>query len=68
MEAIEARGGKPSDAPPTQESHYLVNGVFASRGWANTNYGRKIERAIMLRDTGSGLSIISEEHWKRFVV
>ncbi len=67
MEAIEARGGKPSDTSPTHESHYLVIGVFASRDWATTNYGRKIERAVDLRDSGSGIAIISEEHWKRFV-
>ena len=67
-EAIEARGGTPSDTAPSRESHYLVIGVFASRDWANTNYGRKIERAVELRDSRSGIAIISEEHWKRFVV
>ena len=68
MEAIEARGGTPSDSAPTRESNYLVIGVFASRDWANTNYGRKIERAVELRDSRSGIAIISEEHWNRFVV
>lgn len=68
MEAIEVRGGIPSDTPPTHKSHYLIIGVFASRDWANTNYGRKIEQAVKLRDSGSGLAIISEEHWKRFVI
>jgi hypothetical protein len=68
MEAIEARGGTPSDSAPTRGSHYLVIGVFASRDWANTNHGRKIERAVELRDSHSGIAIISEEHWKRFVV
>lgn len=68
MEAIESRGGKPSDTPPTRESHYLIIGIFASRDWANTNYGRKIERAVELRESGSGIAIVSEEHWKKFVV
>jgi hypothetical protein len=67
MEAIEAKGGTPSDAAPSRDSHYLVIGIFASRDWYNTNYGRKIERAVELRDSGSGIAIISEEHWKRFV-
>jgi hypothetical protein len=67
MEAIEARGGTPSDSTPTHESHYLVIGIFASRDWANTNYGRKIERAVELRESHSGIAIISEDHWKRFV-
>jgi len=67
MEAVEARGGIPSDSAPTRESSYLVIGIFASRDWAMTNYGRKIERAVELRDSGSGIAIISEEHWKRFL-
>jgi len=68
MEAIETRGGIPSDTAPTNASQYLVIGVFASRDWANTNYGRKIERAVELRESHSGIAIISEEHWKKFVV
>lgn len=67
MEAIAARGGSPSDTAPTRESHYLVVGLFASRDWYNTNYGRKIERAVELRDSGSGIVIISEAHWAKFV-
>jgi len=67
MDAIQVRGGVPSDSPPTRESHYVVIGVFASRDWANTNYGRKIERAVELRDSGSSISIISEEHWRKFL-
>ena len=67
MEAIEERGGIPSDSAPTRDSHYLLIGVFASRDWASTNYGRKIERAVELRKSRSGIAIISEEHWKRFV-
>ncbi|HTD68231.1 MAG TPA: BRCT domain-containing protein [Candidatus Limnocylindria bacterium] len=65
MEAIESRGGVGIDSPPTRDSHYLVIGVFVSRDWAHTNYGRKIERAVELRESGSGIAIVSEEHWKR---
>lgn len=67
MEAIESRGGIGVDSAPTRDSHYLVIGVFVSRDWAHTNYGRKIERAVELRESGSGIAIVSEEHWKRFV-
>jgi hypothetical protein len=66
-EAIEARGGTASDSAPTHESHYLVIGFFASRDWIHTNYGRKIERAVELRESGSGLAIVSEEHWKKYI-
>ncbi len=67
-EAISTLGGIATDSAPTRETHYLVIGIFASRDWANTNYGRKIERAVELRASGSGISIISEEHWKQFLV
>ncbi len=66
-DVISALGGIPTDSAPTRQTHYLVIGLFASRDWANTNYGRKIERAVELRDSGSSISIVSEEHWKRFV-
>jgi hypothetical protein len=67
MVEIEQRGGIASDSAPTRESHYLVIGIFASRDWAHTNYGRKIEHAVDLRKSGSGISIISEQHLKRFI-
>jgi len=67
MEAISDRLGIVLDSFPTRESHYLVIGTFASRDWANTNFGRKIERAVELRDSGSGIYIISEEYWQKFL-
>lgn len=67
VDAIAEKGGIAKDAMPSHDSNYLVIGVFASRDWAHTNFGRKIERGIELRDSGSGLAIISEEHWKRFL-
>ena len=60
-------GGFAGDSPPTRDTNYLVVGTFASRDWVNTNYGRKIEHAVELRESDSGISIISEEHWKHFV-
>ncbi len=66
-EAISKLGGIATDSTPTRASHYLIVGIFASRDWITTNYGRKIERAVELRKSGSGIAIISEEHWKRFV-
>lgn len=67
MDAIKTRGGIPTDATPTRLTHYMVIGVFASRDWHSANYGRKIERAVELRESGSGLAILCEEHWKRFL-
>lgn len=67
FEAIQSLGGIAADGSPTRETRYLVIGLFASRDWYNTNYGRKIERAVELRDSRSGIAIVSEEHWKRFL-
>lgn len=67
IEVIEGAGGKALDSSPTRDSHYLIIGLFASRDWAHTSHGRKIQRAVELRDSNSGIAIISEEHWKKFV-
>jgi NAD-dependent DNA ligase len=67
QEAISKLGGSSSSSMPTSKSHYLVIGIFASRDWITTHYGRKIERAVELRESGSGISIISEEHWLQFI-
>lgn len=67
FEAIERRGGQPTDAAPTKASNYLVVGVFSSRDWVNTSHGRKIEKAVQLRTQGTGIRIVSEAHWKGFV-
>jgi len=67
VDAISQKGGIAKDAMPSHDSNYLVIGVFASRDWVHTNFGRKIERAIELRDSGSGLVIICEEFWKKFL-
>lgn len=67
QDAIRERGGTASDSPPTTQSHYLVIGTYATRDWVTANYGRKIERAVRLRKNGSGIAIISEEHWRKFL-
>jgi NAD-dependent DNA ligase len=67
LEAITSHGGIASDSSPTKKSHFLVIGTFASRDWIHTNYGRKIERAVELRNSGSGIAIVSEEHWRKYV-
>lgn len=43
---------------------YLVIGAFASRDWANTSYGRKIEQAVDLRQRGQRLAIVGEDYWR----
>lgn len=41
----------------------LVIGTMVSSAWAQTSYGRKIERAAQLQEEGHGIEIISERRW-----
>jgi NAD-dependent DNA ligase len=55
-------GGMPIDNV-TKKLDYLVIGSRISPMWANTTYGRKIEKAVEHRESGVELSIISEQQW-----
>lgn len=59
---VKERGGKPAQNV-TNDLDYLVIGGLASRDWAHTSHGRKIEAAREKRDAGVDLMIIEEEHW-----
>ena len=65
VQRIIDRGGVFHDLPK-HETNYLVIGVLASRDWAFSSFGRKIERALELKRT-SQLRIVPEEHWLAFV-
>ncbi len=57
--AAEKVGGIP--APwITKKLDYSVVGTMSTRSWANTSFGRKIERAVALQQSGSPLVIIDE--------
>lgn len=47
----------------TRKLNYLVVGTNVSPHWANTSYGRKIQKAVDLQRDGRPLSIISERRW-----
>jgi hypothetical protein len=48
----------------TRGLDYLVIGTLASRDWAHTNHGRKIESAVdNKRRLGARTFIVSEEQW-----
>lgn len=65
--SITGIGGLVRDGFPTRATDYLVIGVFASRDWQFTNYGRKIEHAVSLKDSGNKIRILPESHLKRFL-
>lgn len=46
---------------------YLVIGTLINRGRDESDNNSKIDEAVRARDTGSGLRIISEETWVRFL-
>ena len=62
QQSVFERGGLCHDKVFTT-TDFLVIGTLASPKWAHEVYGRKIEAAVSLKDSGHGLAIISEEHW-----
>jgi len=61
-EAITIRGGL-IDETVLAGTMYLVIGEIGSRDWIHSTHGRKIEAAIEWNSKGSGIGIVSEEHW-----
>mgnify|MGYP006104511807 CR=1 FL=1 len=40
---------------------FLVIGIYATDAWMHSSYGRKIEKAVELKSSGSNLKIVSEK-------
>jgi NAD-dependent DNA ligase len=59
---VTERGGS-CDDNVTRRTSFLVIGTFSSRDWVHSSYGRKIQKAVQLRDSGFSLRIIGEDHW-----
>lgn len=47
----------------TIATDYLVIGVYATDSWAHSSYGRKIEKAVEMRNSGHPIAIVGEQHW-----
>jgi NAD-dependent DNA ligase len=60
--AVLQRGGRVL-GNVTQKLDYLVIGGLASRDWVQASYGRKIEKAVELREAGRPVVILAEETW-----
>lgn len=60
------RGGEVLDGI-TKKLDYLVVGGLASRDWAHTSYGRKIEKAVEYKRRGAPTLILAEERWKQLL-
>ncbi|GLR13284.1 hypothetical protein GCM10007907_20740 [Chitinimonas prasina] len=60
--AVLSRGGFIADSVTTKLD-YLVVGSMVEPTWANTTYGRKIEKALDYNDKGHGIAIVPEKDW-----
>lgn len=61
--AVTDRGGKVRRDLQANEHSTLVVGIIGNRAWIQSVHGRKIEKAVELRDNGRDVQIISEGHW-----
>jgi hypothetical protein len=59
--AVEAKGGLCGSL--NRETHYLVIGIYATDSWAHSAFGRKIEKAVDMRQKGIPIAIVGEQHW-----
>lgn len=50
----------------SRKVNILVIGTKVSDDWAHTSFGRKIQKAMELRDQGHPIEIISERRWLQF--
>jgi len=55
--------GSSCEGNVTRRTTFMVVDTFGSRDWAHSSFGRKIERARELRDSGFALRIVGEDHW-----
>ena len=60
------RGGI-TQKQPAQNTNYLVIGHLGSTDWMHTSFGRKIEAAVKFKSSGIPISIVSEEHWVKYL-
>ncbi len=58
---IAERGGRVAQNM-SRKVGFLVIGDLGSRDWMHSTYGRKIQAAVELRESGAPLGIVSEHH------
>ena len=64
-QAVVERGG--SCAALTQKTTVLVIGIYATESWKHSSFGTKIVRASEWREAGIPITIVSEQHWTKFL-
>jgi len=48
----------------TKKTTVLVVGDYATESWAQSSFGRKIEKAVAMRSSGVPIYIVAEKHWR----
>ncbi len=51
------------EATVSSSLDYLVVGMIASKDWAHSTFGRKIERAVTFQSEGRTIAIVAEPHF-----
>ncbi len=57
--------GAITSASISRKVNFLVIGSIGNEQWLNSTYGTKIKKALELRESGSPIALVSEEHWQR---
>lgn len=60
-EASRKAGAVPGEL--TNRTRYLIVGEYATDSWMHSAFGRKIEKAVEMRDSGLPIHIVSETLW-----
>jgi NAD-dependent DNA ligase len=60
---VTARGGSTSNTI-SRKVNFLVIGSIGNEQWLNSTYGTKIKKAVELRENGTPIALVSEEHWQ----
>lgn len=63
-EALVIERGGLIGAGVSKKIHYLVIGSIGNDQWLHSTYGTKIIRAVELREEGSPIAIVGEDHWQ----
>jgi NAD-dependent DNA ligase len=64
-QAVVDRGGSCSGL--SQKTDVLVVGVYATESWKHSSFGNKIVKASEWRDAGIPISLVSEDHWTKYL-
>jgi len=67
VEAIANNLGAITRKAPSKSIDYVIIGSQVSPDWKHTSFGRKIQKAVELRECGHPLIILTERQWSQFI-